>query len=727
MAKQTTIASFFTKSPGPGKTKEQESPRGSLKLRGNDLQRLDLVWAKLEGHPWWPALVCNSPGEKTFVRRNQIHVQFFDKPPTRGWVKDGLVKPYGPAMECGVPSYRDAAWLEAVREAGEAEQLPREDRSLLLVDMLPSDDDDDLMEAMEEIENDSDKSKENMDISGVNGRAGGDKPSKGEPKAKRRRIILHSDSESEDDYKPDESGDSDDDSDSSGVDEAQVSGPETESEIDSPVKVPGAPPGAPPGANTTGGTSAVAGEAGQIPDPGGTVQSGPRLASQRDNMRMERMLEAWVLDCMRRGHPPSRDTLEKKVKELFQEGIATRSEWLECLAQRCCLDGPTDQDQGQDQAVNQDTLRQKVQDLVQKGNYSPKQVFVVGETGLWWGCLPGKKAKAGHRLTLLLCFNADGDCRLRPLVVGHQSRPAALKDTRMSSLPVVWRSNRRARVTSVMFDDWFVNHFVPAVQEHCHSNGLPERGLLLVSNTPGRPSHLLDHPTVKMAYLPPNGPWPVGRGVADALGRHYLRLGVECVARNKTGNSLWDLWKEVDLKMALRNIYISWNLLTQETLNKTWSGMWPGAVHPSRATAEAPTQEIVALVEGCSLRSVSETVVEAVVCASQEEPREEALRNVAKTATSLEDEGLEEPVPGLLALTPWDLRDILHHLEDACTLVEGVEGSKELCRQLKEASKEYNDLLAASEGGTGTDFPTLCPIKKEEVEIGEEHFVIEES
>uniref|UniRef100_A0A0P4VS63 DNA mismatch repair protein n=1 Tax=Scylla olivacea TaxID=85551 RepID=A0A0P4VS63_SCYOL len=238
MAKQMSIASFFTKSPGPGKTKEQGSPRGNVKLRGKEFQLMDLVWAKLEGHPWWPALVCNSPGENTFMRRNQIHVQFFDRPPTRGWVKDGLVKMYGPAGETGVPSYRDATWVEAVKEAGEAEKLPRDDRSVLLVDMLPSDDDDDLLEAMEEDdEDDSDKSKENVAVNNMKNAHNG-QPAKGEPKPKRRRIILHSDSESEDDYKPpDESGESDDSA-SSGVDEGQVSEPESESEVDSPVKEP---------------------------------------------------------------------------------------------------------------------------------------------------------------------------------------------------------------------------------------------------------------------------------------------------------------------------------------------------------------------------------------------------------------------------------------------------------------------------------------------------------
>jgi len=55
----------------------------------------DLVWAKLEGHRWWPSLVCNHPRDDVIVRKDGksqlIHVQFFDQPPTRGWVKVKLV------------------------------------------------------------------------------------------------------------------------------------------------------------------------------------------------------------------------------------------------------------------------------------------------------------------------------------------------------------------------------------------------------------------------------------------------------------------------------------------------------------------------------------------------------------------------------------------------------------------------------------------------------------
>jgi hypothetical protein len=53
----------------------------------------DIVWAKLEGYPWWPSLVCNHPKSAGYLRKigksQHVHVQFFDNPPTRGWALAG--------------------------------------------------------------------------------------------------------------------------------------------------------------------------------------------------------------------------------------------------------------------------------------------------------------------------------------------------------------------------------------------------------------------------------------------------------------------------------------------------------------------------------------------------------------------------------------------------------------------------------------------------------------
>lgn len=49
----------------------------------------DVVWAKLDGYPWWPSLVCKHPTAQIFykgVKRPEVHVQFFDETSSRAWL-----------------------------------------------------------------------------------------------------------------------------------------------------------------------------------------------------------------------------------------------------------------------------------------------------------------------------------------------------------------------------------------------------------------------------------------------------------------------------------------------------------------------------------------------------------------------------------------------------------------------------------------------------------------
>jgi hypothetical protein len=118
--------------------------------------------------------------------------------------------------------------------------------------------------------------------------------------------------------------------------------------------------------------------------------------------------------------------------------------------------------------------------------------------------MPGFKA-VKDRLTLLLGGNAFGNYRLKPLLVYHSENPRAFTGISKATLPVYYRSNRKAWITIPLFEDWFINCFIPEVEKYCRGNYIPFRILLVLDNAPGHPAHLDDfHPDVKVVFLPPN-------------------------------------------------------------------------------------------------------------------------------------------------------------------------------------------------------------------------------
>ncbi|RUS83473.1 hypothetical protein EGW08_008789 [Elysia chlorotica] len=237
----------------------------------NEFSEGDLVWAKLEGFPFWPSLVCNHPTEKVHYKggkTKQIHVQFFDSPPSRAWVKERNVKPFkgtqDESFQKGGQFYTLNTQINNIaKEADKALAMERKDRLSLVVDLLPSSDEEEEEDESMDMDptifdaemSDGDVPKENCSAKENDKESSPRKRKSASPqkprrkaakeavlKNKRRRIRVKSESgdeESEDDFKPRPSDDDDDDDDSaSEVDENEISDIEPESEPDSPVKEP---------------------------------------------------------------------------------------------------------------------------------------------------------------------------------------------------------------------------------------------------------------------------------------------------------------------------------------------------------------------------------------------------------------------------------------------------------------------------------------------------------
>ncbi|XP_074531332.1 DNA mismatch repair protein Msh6 isoform X2 [Halichoeres trimaculatus] len=117
-----------------------------------------LVWTKLEGHPWWPCMVVPQPltGQQMRGRgRDQrIHVHFFDEPPTRGWVSTRYVREYqgsdsSEAKSGGVYFSGKPVIRRAMELADKVMPDSPEKRLKIQLCMDPSDDEEDEDEEME--------------------------------------------------------------------------------------------------------------------------------------------------------------------------------------------------------------------------------------------------------------------------------------------------------------------------------------------------------------------------------------------------------------------------------------------------------------------------------------------------------------------------------------------------------------------------------------------------
>ncbi|XP_044284717.1 DNA mismatch repair protein Msh6 isoform X2 [Varanus komodoensis] len=278
MSRQSSLLSFFPKSAkveddddgggGGGSSSSGGSPpsdlegppRASSRARGSTRGRTrapptdcdcefspgDLVWAKLEGYPWWPCLVYRHPTEGTLFRgrgrASRIHVQFFDDDPSRGWVSIRYIRPYtgstGRDTQRGGMFYSSKPEIKRAMELADAAlRKEKSERLDLAVCDKPSESEEEEEEEMEvSDEGDEFDTAEEVKKS-RNKRIAGRQKHDG--KVKRRKVFIDSDSDNEGsdmEFKPDQVSS---DENSAGIGDSEASESETgpEKRVKHPVKV----------------------------------------------------------------------------------------------------------------------------------------------------------------------------------------------------------------------------------------------------------------------------------------------------------------------------------------------------------------------------------------------------------------------------------------------------------------------------------------------------------
>ena len=250
-----------------------------------------------------------------------------------------------------------------------------------------------------------------------------------------------------------------------------------------------------------------------------------------------------------------------------------------------------------------DKYKVEFKQCVNAEQYVPQQVFNMDETGLFWKKMPRRtyitreeKSMSGHkpmkdRLTLLLCGNASGDFKVKPLLIYHSENPRAFKANNVikGRLPIIWRSNKKAWLTRQICTEWVHEVFGPAIKKYLEEKKLPLRCCLLMDNAPAHPPGLEEDLTeefdfIKIKFLPANTTpllQPMDQQVIANFKKLYTKfLFQRCFeVTSETQLTLRDFWKNhFNIYHSITLIDKAWNQVSYRTMNSAWRKLWPDCV-----------------------------------------------------------------------------------------------------------------------------------------------------
>ena len=228
--------------------------------------------------------------------------------------------------------------------------------------------------------------------------------------------------------------------------------------------------------------------------------------------------------------------------------------------------------------------------------YGPKDIFNADEFGLLFRCLPdrtlsvvGAATTGGKlpkdRLTVFICASMTGE-KLKPLVIGKARCPRALKNIDFSTLPVIWRWNSNAWMTSAIFSDILTMYDAQMRMQ--------TRKIILFVDNCSAHCQLPNLTNITLAYLPANTTsilQPLDQGVIHAVKSHYRKVFLrQLVAKMDSFENSSDAVKTFTVRDAIGLLAHSWSSLEAKTIQHcfTHAGFLKGE---SQIDVDAPDLE----------------------------------------------------------------------------------------------------------------------------------------
>lgn len=310
---------------------------------------------------------------------------------------------------------------------------------------------------------------------------------------------------------------------------------------------------------------------------------------------LDRVLYEWFLVKRAEGIPVSGPMLIEKAKDFYKQMRLTEpcvfsGGWLWRFKARHGikkLDASSEKQVADHQAAER--FCGFFRSLAAEHGLSPEQVYSADETGLVWRCLPNSTPDDGtvprfkqgkDRLTVLMCANATGSHRIKPLAIGKGGGPRAFRG--IQHLPIAYKAQGNAWVDKEIFTDWFHHIFVPSVRDHFRTIGLPEdsKAILLLDHSRAHPqeSELVSE-NVFTIFLPASVAsllQPTEQGIRRAFMRLFINPPV-ALQGFPTRHSMND---------AIVNVACAWNAVPSQVFRRAWRKLWPTVTFTDGSSSE---------------------------------------------------------------------------------------------------------------------------------------------
>ncbi|XP_042230534.1 tigger transposable element-derived protein 1-like [Homarus americanus] len=161
------------------------------------------------------------------------------------------------------------------------------------------------------------------------------------------------------------------------------------------------------------------------------------------------------------------------------------------------------------------------------------------------------------------------------MLISRASNPRALKGYPKEHLSVIYKANKKAWITSAIFNQWLAMYAIPAMKEYCAKENLKFKILLVIDNAPAHPPNIDDlHDNVKVIFLPPNTTAltkPMDQGVIAAFKAYYLWCIMDQLLKTtdkENKPTIQKYWQGFNILYAIDNIGKAWEEVSESYLNE---------------------------------------------------------------------------------------------------------------------------------------------------------------